>query len=260
MTVSGNVHLTLVPSHFLIEWKFCPWRHFACHSRKHKGVNDGMNLDARAWYGPSSQQTFWLIRARRRQEKTLTMAPFSDRPWKPCQWVGIQYQETGLTKWNAAINDVIKPACAIPALTCENVCREKDLLRVVIWTFKRKHAGCNQTVTTARNHYHFKLLVNHEVVSWYGFVRFPVFILCRTQWYKINPAFERTSEETDRRVNMADGSLCQWNEMEAVLTLLVSPVLLLLWQVKMSAVKSIQLPVQQQACQLKELLSILGNA
>lgn len=59
---------------------------------------------------------------------------------------------------------------------------------------------------------------------------------------------------------MADGSLGQWNEMEAVLTLLVSPVLLLLWQVKMSAVKSIQLPVQQQACQLKELLSILGNA
>lgn len=59
---------------------------------------------------------------------------------------------------------------------------------------------------------------------------------------------------------MADGSLGQRNEMEAVLTLLVSPVLLLLWQVKMSAVKSIQLPVQQQACQLKELLSILGNA
>lgn len=59
---------------------------------------------------------------------------------------------------------------------------------------------------------------------------------------------------------MADGSLGQWNEMEALLTLLVSPVLLLLWQVKMSAVKSIQLPVQQQACQLKELLSILGNA
>lgn len=59
---------------------------------------------------------------------------------------------------------------------------------------------------------------------------------------------------------MANGSLGQWNEMEALLTLLVSPVLLLLWQVKMSAVKSIQLPVQQQACQLKELLSILGNA
>lgn len=59
---------------------------------------------------------------------------------------------------------------------------------------------------------------------------------------------------------MADGSLGQWNEMEALLTLLVSPVLLLLWQVKMSAVKSIQLPVQQQACQLKKLLSILGNA
>lgn len=59
---------------------------------------------------------------------------------------------------------------------------------------------------------------------------------------------------------MADGSLGQRNEMEAVLTLLVSPVLLLLWQVKMSAVKSIQLPVQQQACQLKKLLSILGNA
>ena len=59
---------------------------------------------------------------------------------------------------------------------------------------------------------------------------------------------------------MADGSLGQWNELEALLTLLPSPVLLLLWQVKTSAVKSIQLPVQQQACQLKELLSSLGNA
>ena len=56
---------------------------------------------------------------------------------------------------------------------------------------------------------------------------------------------------------MADGSLGQWNELEA---LLPSPVLLLQWQVKTSAVKSIQLPVQQQACQLKELLSSLGNA
>ena len=54
---------------FFLGWKFCPWRHFSCPSRKHLGVNDRMNLYSWGCYRPSSQQTFWLVKAKRHQEK-----------------------------------------------------------------------------------------------------------------------------------------------------------------------------------------------